>query len=668
MSSRKRLNLGRYRWLVYQSLRVTGAALSFFPRRLLFLLFVLADVGRLPARRHLYQAYLPYATSYLADHPGFRFSTGLSRHFISSSIVVLGGIGAYREISDLADGAKGRVMAANMRHVLVRSLFELGEFERARAATAGITPDESSLADLAHYKAMLDMIADDEAAAIESMYRACRVNSNLLRPHQNIAARPAPTYLPNALDFICGTPGRLYDLCNFAGQRVTHVGRGDIGVQLYKRALKAQQLLCAIPPPLSPELDRLLRQLEIPLDELRVIPEEWSTQIGHLGMLDILFRMRELGWWSGKPVMVVRPELIANRAFFTLFERLGKVVVVGETVPEHVADELLSLQRWCGLNFNAFQLPDGTVVPWQEAGALAIAQWETEGRGLRLRDEYDRMFGLREDVRRDFEMARRSWGMQPTDWYVCLHVRDAAHYQELRGTGQTHRNSPIEDYVQAIRFITDKGGWVIKLGGENSPRLPKMERTVDYALVGPKSEIFDIHLIRNAKMFIGTTSGLTNVAISFDIPSALVNCISTDAQLWNRHVRFALKTIRLADGSELNPKELSSAPWRWRVFDAAVLARSGGHLENNTPEEICEVVKEVHALASGSTMDFESEFETEALLTAWRQQLSLPSYYGTGRPSLYFLGRRLQRWAPSSERRLGRESLRAGAVASERAR
>lgn len=147
----------------------------------------------------------------------------------------------------------------------------------------------------------------------------------------------------------------------------------------------------ATPPTLSPELESLLRQLEISFDELRIIPEEWTTQIGHLGMLDILFRMRELGWWSGKAVMVVRRELIANKAFFSLLEGFGKIMVVGETVPERIADELLSLQRWYGLNFNAFRLPDGSVVPWQEAGALAIAQWEKEGRNSPLREEYDRV-------------------------------------------------------------------------------------------------------------------------------------------------------------------------------------------------------------------------------------------------------------------------------------
>jgi len=227
--------------------------------------------------------------------------------------------------------------------------------------------------------------------------------------------------------------------------------------------------------------------------------------------------------------------------------------------------------------------------------------------------------------------------MKPDDWYVCLHTRDASHYFELEGTGQTHRNSPIEVYLDAIRFVTSKGGWVIKLGGLNSPRLPAMERTVDYAFSKSKSDLMDIHLIRNAKAFIGTTSGLTNVAISFGIPSALVNCITTDAQLWNSNVRFALKPVLLPDGSLLTQRQLTHSPWRWRVFDAAVLARNKALPKNNSSDEICAVVREVEALANGRSAEFEKDYEAETLWERWKEQLAQPYYYGTSRPSLYYL-------------------------------
>jgi putative glycosyltransferase (TIGR04372 family) len=624
----------RRRKLIHICFVVAGSVLKPLPARFVFLLLMALQ------SRALQIAYQPHAGALLIRDPSRRFAGKTAQTFAKQAARVLFGIGAYRECCALISGRALAATSAEMARILGQALFELGEFEKARTAIGvGVSAVELQRDPLlCQLKAMLDIVAGDEASALESMTRACIEMPHLMRPHQNLAARSISRYVPNSLDLQSGPQGRMFDLCNLTGQRVTHVGRGEIGVHLYGKALEAQSdLQNFLPTELSPGLTQLLDRLEIPISELRIIPEEWTTQIGHLGMLDILFRMRELGWWTGKAVVVARASQVANVAFFRLFEEVAEVLVAREDAADPIMDDLLSLQRWYGLNFNAFRLPDGTVVPWQEAGALAIVQWEKEGRNSPLRQEYDRVFGSREDVNLAFELARREWGMKPTDWYVCLHVRDAAHYLELSGTGQTHRNSPLQDYVEAIRFITGKGGWVIKLGGENSPKLPKMDRTVDYALRGPKSELLDIHLIRNAKAFIGTTSGLTNVAVSFDIPSALVNCISTDSQLWNQRVRFALKTIRLADGTELGAKALSSAPWRWRVFDAAVLARIGGHLQNNTPEEICEVVREVDALASGRSVEFESQYEAEALLSHWKQQLSLPHYYGSGRPGLYLL-------------------------------
>jgi putative glycosyltransferase (TIGR04372 family) len=638
ISLRKWLANPRYRRVVYVCFVVTGAVLNFLPRRIVFLFFVLSDVMQLTGRGHLKQAYLPYASLFLAKHPEFRFSTFWTRPFrLSSVILSLYGIGAYQEVGSLLDSIDLQSEDADVRYALTRSFFELGEFDKARLAVLGASEaDLLSLPELGVLKAMLEIIAGDEAAAIESFDLACCANNRLFRPHQNIASRIGRNYVPNSLDTESGAPARLFDLCNFAGQRVTHVGRGDVGIRLYERALDAQEELRKTLPRLSADLERLLETLDVRLDELRIIPEEWITQIGHLGMLDILFRMRELGWWSGNAIMVVRPGLIANKPFFRLFESFGKLVIIGETVSEPLGAELLSLQRWYGLNFNAFRFADRSVVPWQDAGARAIDQWEREGRGCPLRDAYDRLFGVA-DVAEEYRRLREAWGMKPDDWYVCLHTRDASHYLELSGTGQTHRNSSIEECFDAIRFVTSQGGWVIKLGGPKSPKLPKWAKTIDYAVSKARSDIMDIHLIRHARAFIGTTSGLTNVAVSFGVPSAIVNAISTDAQMWHRSARFALKLVQLADGTALTQRQLSSSPWRWRVFDATILSRAGGHPVSNSLDEILEAVKEVEAIAGGREAEIEAQDDAEILWARWRGQISEPYYYGASRPSLYYL-------------------------------
>ena len=615
-----------------------GKLLNMLPPRLAFLILAFFEIGELRDRRLLERAYQVHCASLLAKRPDLRFSGLLRWCFPVLSAELLLRIGADWEAYDLIVQDRLAACSPELANMMVRALFERGEFDKAYRLVSQLDLRARSEPEihLAFLKAMLEILAGNETRAIESMSDACRGIPDYMRPHQNMASRPARNYHPNPLDFTCGSAGRLFDLCNFTGQRVTHVGYGDVGVRLFVRALAAQsELRGKAAPAVSGEVSHLLRRLGIPLEQLRVVPEEWATQIGHLGMLDILFRMRELGWWSGRPLIVVRSNLVANRAFFRLFETFADTVVVGETVSPALGEELLSLQRWYGMNFNVFKLPNGDVVPWQEAGALAIVQWEQEGRGHPLRDEYDRVYETAPNVQDDYRRMREAWGMKPDDWYVCLHTRDGAHYSEVDGTGQTHRNAPIETYLDAVREITRRGGWVIKLGGPNSPGLPPLDRAIDYAQSEFRSELMDICLIRNARAFIGTTSGLTNVAISFGIPCALVNCITTDPQLWNSAVRFALKPVRLADGTLLTQAQLTSPPWRWRLFDACVLSRNGAQPLNNTSDEILAVVEEVADLASRRAVSAASQ----RLLSLWKERLPLPHYYGTGRISAYYLGK-----------------------------
>jgi putative glycosyltransferase (TIGR04372 family) len=543
---------------------------------------------------------------------------------------------AMNAIQELAPFARTNTMD----FLMARTLFEFGEFERAHAMMTNSGGREAVDLDprTAHLRGLLELCAGNESDADVPLRTATAGMPHLMAPHQNLAARNPSDYDPTKLDVAAGPDGRLFDAYNYLGQRVTHIGMGQLSTGLYAKAFEAQKRLQKNAPPVSPACASYLADLGISLSDVKIFASEWQTQIGHQGMLDIELRMRELGWWKGEPIVLVRSDKVANASFLSLFEHRARLLQVDGNVPLKIARELSSLQRYYGMSFNAFEMPEGTVVQWSEAAASAIRQWDEEGLQPPLRVEFDRKFESSEALATTLDQARRSWGMAPDDWYVCLHLRDGSFYGEARGLGQSHRNSDVENYRAAIEYITGLGGWVIKLGAKKAPKLPPMPHVIDYARSPYKSGLMDLSLIRGARLFIGTTSGLTNVAISFGVPAALVNCISTDAQLWHRQVRFTPKQIILQNGCAVAQTELTRSPWRWRVFDAGVLARHGATLVDNTADEILETVREVMALATGKPDDYAASVgAADDLYSRWQESLSMPHFYGGAQISLYYL-------------------------------
>ncbi|MGT2440263.1 TIGR04372 family glycosyltransferase [Bradyrhizobium betae] len=553
---------------------------------------------------------------------------------------MLHAVGRHQDAVEAIQNLKPGVRTSAMNVLMARALFELGEFERARGILTNSGGEEAFDFEpsTAHLRGLLELCSGNERSAVMALQSAATSMPHLMAPHQNLAARSRMDYSATELDLAAGHDGLLFDAYNYLGQRVTHVGMGHLSTGLYAKAFDAQRRLQDDEPPVSPACAAYLAALGISLSDVKVFASEWQTQIGHQGMLDVELRMRELGWWVGEPLAFVDDSKVANFAFLSLFEHRARLLSVGRNVRRSIADELFSLQRYRGLSFNAFEMPDGSIVQWSEAAALAMRQWDDEGRDPPLRIAYDQKFAASETLERTLKHARDDWGMKPDDWYVCLHLRDGAFYGEAKGLGQSHRNSNIENYRTAIEYITEMGGWVIKLGAKDSPDIPQMPRVIDYSHSSYKSELMDIALIRGARLFIGTTSGLTNVAISFGVPAALVNCISTDAQLWHRRVRFTPKQIVLEDGRMLTQAELTRTPWRWRQFDAGVLARHGATPIDNTPDEILGTVKEVMALATGNADQYDAGGEAAGhLLSRWQEALSVPHYYGGAQISLYFL-------------------------------
>jgi putative glycosyltransferase (TIGR04372 family) len=141
----------------------------------------------------------------------------------------------------------------------------------------------------------------------------------------------------------------------------------------------------------------------------------------------------------------------------------------------------------------------------------------------------------------------------------------------------------------------------------------------------------DIHLMRRARMFIGTTSGFAYVASSFGIPTAMVNAISSVGLLWSTDTRFALKPVRTLDGGLLTQGDVTSEQWRWTFPTFESLAKAGLKVSENSSDEILETVKEVYALANNEPAP------ESPLLARWRASLTIPYFYGSSVPSAYFL-------------------------------
>lgn len=413
--------------------------------------------------------------------------------------------------------------------------------------------------------------------------------------------------------------------------RTYHNGEGDLVPLVYSRCMTTQRKLRRALPKPSPELKRVLDRIGTDLADVRLLSPDWSALIGHNGHLNVHLMMREMGWWKGQPVLLAYKERIANRPFLSLFSEICPTLTLDDGVSPGVWFELASLTPFLGDSHQAFEFEDGRCVYWNDAGGMALQRWEQEGRGFPLRDIYDSRLRADDRVETLYQALRAKWGLAPDDWFVCLHMRDAEARGEKLGVGESIRSAAIGNYLETVRYITELGGFVIRMGGRKAPPMPEMPRLIDYARSEDQVPEMDIHLMRRARMFIGTTSGFAYVATSFGIPTAMVNALSSVGLLWSKDTRFSLKPVHTREGRMLSLSDVTSEKWRWTFPTYETVKSAGLTVSESSPDEILETSKEVLDLSSG---------RPPVILPvddAWENCVNVPGFFGSSRPSRYFL-------------------------------
>lgn len=475
----------------------------------------------------------------------------------------------------------------------------------------------------------IEVLLGNKLKGEEYFRKRIAMDSDLFIPHQNQAAHTERYLSQKTVIKDLSEVGSLhiYDQLNYIGESLFISGKLADSLFAYKQALLHQKKIrenFSLPT-------FVIKQLETYSNfhkdrPIALLPLEWVTQIGHIGLLDIFLKLEKLERKREWNYVLLAPKsMVANLHYLTYWKNYFCVIE-----DDKLIQALIPYQRQLGEGFIPYLNQDESMEPWTRAGARAQYQWQNDGRPPQLTlTESDRIFG---------QAALKSMGLPENVWFAALHIREASYYNEVKGGTGDHRNSSFSHYIRAIEEITNRGGWVIRMGDAKMTPLPKMKNVIDYARSIHKSARMDIFLVATARFFIGTTSGLTTAALSFDTPALLVNTISNDWQLWTKKTHFIPKMIYDPKSKRrLTLPEIYLTENRDLLFHKELIQNKKWQILNNDSDDIHAAVRyKLDVLDNKASL---SQIQKD-LLDAYHTQMSREPYmFGAGQIVPNFLER-----------------------------
>ena len=119
-------------------------------------------------------------------------------------------------------------------------------------------------------------------------------------------------------------------------------------------------------------------------------------------------------------------------------------------------------------------------------------------------------------------------GMSMDDWFVCFFSRDN-NYDKINRPQMVEafksRNADINSFIPAMKYVTSKGGFAIRIGTTANKKLitSNNNKIIDYPFINNRNEMDDFLLLYFCKYCVGTPSGIIDTASLNNKPIALVN-------------------------------------------------------------------------------------------------------------------------------------------------
>jgi len=162
-----------------------------------------------------------------------------------------------------------------------------------------------------------------------------------------------------------------------------------------------------------------------------------------------------------------------------------------------------------------------------------------------------------------------SCGVDPSDKWVCLCVRDSAYldtfYQKTEGDWAYHdfRDSDIDSYLEAAEYLAEQGVKVFRMGkAVTKPMVSSHPNIIDYASSEHRSDLLDVWLVANCYFCMSTNLGLDAVSQVFKRPLLIVNALPLiHMQSYHESIFVPKHLYSARSGQHFGIREYVEAQW-----------------------------------------------------------------------------------------------------------
>ncbi|MEQ1794862.1 MAG: TIGR04372 family glycosyltransferase [Nitrospira sp.] len=285
---------------------------------------------------------------------------------------------------------------------------------------------------------------------------------------------------------------------------------------------------------------------------------------------------------ANKQLLNIRHPLVVDNPALELFNYLLTVVlsilrIVGIGIRKACSLLGFRTSNWCvELSDQVF----GQAGLWGEATVPFDVKNVTIDWGRELEEKVQVQYRSRAELERVFpDLTGKK--------FVCLHVRTGGFFDDHDYSSP--RNANINNYIPALRELTNRGYVVVRLGDPAMPPL-HLDHVLDYAHSRARSEKHDVLLVEHCEFYIGSLTGPIDLAGLFEKRILTVNCLSLSHCMWYRRGSLFIPKQAVLGNRSLTLKEQIDRHL-FEIRGTGQMVDGVTYLENSS-SDILEAVKE----------------------------------------------------------------------------